>query len=62
MHDLLILDATLVKGTFENLLDHLDAFLDYRFIFFKHAKENAEVAGLIKKDRKSTRLNSSHWW
>ena len=52
MHDLLILDATLVKGTFENLLDHLDAFLDYRFIFFKHAKENAEVAGLIKNYEK----------
>lgn len=52
MHDLLILDATLVKGTFENLGDHLDAFLDYRFIFFKHAKENAEVAGLIKNYEK----------
>ena len=52
MHDLLILDATLVKGTFENLVGHLDAFLDYRFIFFKHAKENAEVAGLIKNYEK----------
>lgn len=52
MQDLLILEATLLKGTFEHLFEHLDVFSGYRFVFFKYAKENATVAGLERNYQK----------